>query len=145
MLSVIKTSTIDILIGSVLNYIRACLLKHWKYPKKVQRRRNSVKNDDNTLDVTREVDGGLETIKVNIPCVITTDLRLNEPRYASLPNIMKAKQKKIDGIDFSSLGLSLTSKVEILEVTEPPERKAGIKVSDVGSLVEKLKNEAKVI
>ena len=104
-----------------------------------------VKNENNTLDVTREVDGGLETIKVNIPCVITTDLRLNEPRYASLPNIMKAKQKKIDVIEASSLGLSLTSKVEILEVTEPPERKAGIKVSDVGSLVEKLKNEAKVI
>lgn len=104
-----------------------------------------VKNDDNTLDVTREVDGGLETIRVNIPCVITTDLRLNEPRYASLPNIMKAKQKKIDIIDSSSLGLSLTSKVEILEVKEPPERKAGIKVSDVSSLVEKLKNEAKVI
>ena len=104
-----------------------------------------IKNDDSSLNVTREVDGGLETIKVNIPCVITTDLRLNEPRYASLPNIMKAKQKKIEIIEVESLGLSLNSKLEVLEVSEPPERKPGIKVSDVNALVDKLKNEAKVI
>ncbi len=104
-----------------------------------------TKNSDNSLNVTREVDGGLETIKVNIPCVITTDLRLNEPRYASLPNIMKAKQKKIEVIDVNDLGVDISKRLETLEVTDPPERKAGIKVSDVNSLVEKLKNEAKVI
>ena len=95
--------------------------------------------------VTREVDGGLETIKVKIPCVITTDLRLNEPRYASLPNIMKAKQKKIDILDINELSLDLKKRVEILEVNDPPERKPGIVVPDVDSLVDKLKNEAKVI
>ncbi len=103
------------------------------------------KNDDNTLDVTREVDGGLETIRVGIPCVITTDLRLNEPRYASLPNIMKAKQKKIESLEISELGLDIKNRLEILEVNEPPVRKPGIKVNDVESLVEKLKNEAKVL
>ena len=104
-----------------------------------------VKNDDGTLNVTREIDGGLETIRVSTPCVITTDLRLNEPRYASLPNIMKAKQKKIEILDIKELDLDISPRLEILEVTEPPERKAGIKVTDVSSLVEKLKNEAKVI
>ena len=104
-----------------------------------------VKNDDGTLNVTREIDGGLETIRVSTPCVITTDLRLNEPRYASLPNIMKAKQKKIEILDINELDLDISPRLEILEVTEPPERKAGIKVTDVSSLVEKLKNEAKVI
>ncbi len=103
------------------------------------------KNNDNTLNVTREVDGGLETIKVNIPCVITTDLRLNEPRYASLPNIMKAKQKKIDILDINELSLDLKKRVEILEVNDPPERKPGIVVPDIDSLVDKLKNEAKIL
>jgi electron transfer flavoprotein beta subunit len=103
------------------------------------------KNEDNSLDVTREVDGGLEKVRVNMPCVVTTDLRLNEPRYASLPNIMKAKQKKIDVLEIGSLGIDTKSRLEILEVNEPPERKPGIKVSDVDSLVDKLKNEAKVI
>ncbi len=103
------------------------------------------KNNDNTLNVTREVDGGLETIKVKIPCVITTDLRLNEPRYASLPNIMKAKQKKIDILDISELSLDLKKRVEILEVNDPPERKPGIVVPDIDSLVNKLKNEAKIL
>ena len=103
------------------------------------------KNTDNTLNVTREVDGGLETIKVKIPCVVTTDLRLNEPRYASLPNIMKAKQKKIDVLDVNELSLDLKKRVEILEVNDPPERKPGIVVPDVDSLVDKLKNEAKIL
>ena len=103
------------------------------------------KNNDNTLEVTREVDGGLETVKINIPCVVTTDLRLNEPRYASLPNIMKAKQKKIDVLEIESFDIDIKDRLQILEVNEPPERKPGIKVDDVDSLVEKLKNEAKVL
>ena len=103
------------------------------------------KNDDNTLEVTREVDGGLETVKVNIPCVVTTDLRLNEPRYASLPNIMKAKQKKIDLLEIGSFGIDIKDRLQVLEVNEPPERKPGIKVDDVEALVNKLKNEAKVL
>ncbi len=103
------------------------------------------KNNDNSYNVTREVDGGLETIKLNTPCVITTDLRLNEPRYASLPNIMKAKQKKIDILEIGSFDIDIKNRLEILEVSEPPERKPGIKVEDVDSLVEKLKNEANVL
>jgi len=103
------------------------------------------KNDDNSLQVTREVDGGLETVKINIPCVVTTDLRLNEPRYASLPNIMKAKQKKIDVLEIGSFDIDIKERLQVLEVNEPPERKPGIKVDDVDSLVEKLKNEAKVL
>ena len=103
------------------------------------------KNNDNTLEVTREVDGGLETVKINIPCVVTTDLRLNEPRYASLPNIMKAKQKKIDVLEIGSFGIDIKDRLQVLEVNEPPERKPGIKVDDVEALVNKLKNEAKVL
>ena len=103
------------------------------------------KNDDNTLEVTREVDGGLETVKVNIPCVVTTDLRLNEPRYASFPNIMKAKQKKIDLVDVNELNIDLKRRVETIEVNEPPERKPGVMVDDVDSLIDKLKNEVNVI
>ena len=103
------------------------------------------KNDDNTLEVTREVDGGLETVKVNIPCVVTTDLRLNEPRYASLPNIMKAKQKKIDVLEIESFSIDIKNRLQVLEVNEPPDRKPGIKVDDVEALVNKLKNEAKVL
>ena len=104
-----------------------------------------IKNEDGTIDVTREVDGGLETIKVKIPCVVTTDLRLNEPRYASLPNIMKAKQKKIETLDINGLGIDIKNRLEVIEVNDPPERKPGIKVEDVDSLVEKLKNEAKIL
>ena len=103
------------------------------------------KNDDNTLEVTREVDGGLETVKVNIPCVVTTDLRLNEPRYASLPNIMKAKQKKIEVLEIGSFDIDIKDRLQVLEVNEPPERKPGIKVDDVEALVNKLKNESKVL
>ena len=103
------------------------------------------KVDENSFNVTREVDGGLETIKVNTPCVITTDLRLNEPRYASLPNIMKAKQKKIDNITVVDLGVEIKKRIELLEVNEPPSRKPGVMVEDIDTLVNKLKNEAKVI
>tara|TARA_B100000029_G_scaffold218152_1_gene215944 strand:- start:131 stop:886 length:756 start_codon:yes stop_codon:yes gene_type:complete len=103
------------------------------------------KIDESSFNVTREVDGGLETIKVKTPCVITTDLRLNEPRYASLPNIMKAKQKKIDNIAVSDLGVEIKKRIELLEVNDPPSRKPGVMVEDIDSLVNKLKNEAKVI
>ena len=106
---------------------------------------SKVEKVDNFLNVTREIDGGLETLKLSLPCIITTDLRLNEPRYASLPNIMKARQKKIDSIDVSSLGLDLSSRLSVIEVNDPPERKAGIMVKDIDELMEKLTNEAKVI
>lgn len=95
--------------------------------------------------VTREVDGGLETLKLKLPAVITTDLRLNEPRYATLPNIMKAKKKPIETFDAAAKGIDLTPRIKILRVDEPSGRKAGIKVPDVATLVDKLKNEAKVI
>ena len=103
------------------------------------------KNQDNSLNVTREIDGGLETIKVKIPCVITTDLRLNEPRYASLPNIMKAKKKPIESLSAEELGIDITPRLKQLKVIEPPKRSKGIMVADVAELVQKLKNEAKVI
>jgi len=97
------------------------------------------------LEATREVDEGLETIEVNIPAVVTCDLRLNEPRYASLPNIMKAKKKSIEQINVSDLGIDTKPRIEQIKVEEPPKRKAGIKVASVAELVKKLKNEAKVI
>lgn len=100
---------------------------------------------DGEADVTREIDGGLETIKVKLPAVLTTDLRLNEPRYASLPNIMKAKKKPIDTKTADELGVDTTARLEVLKVEEPPKRAGGIKVADVDELVEKLRNEAKVI
>jgi electron transfer flavoprotein beta subunit len=95
--------------------------------------------------VTREVDGGLETIELKLPAVVTTDLRLNEPRYATLPNIMKAKKKPIETIAPDQLGVDLTPRTRLLKVAEPPKRKGGIKVPDVATLVDKLRNEAKVI
>jgi electron transfer flavoprotein beta subunit len=95
--------------------------------------------------VTREVDGGLETDEITLPAVITTDLRLNEPRYASLPNIMKAKKKQLDTITPADLGVDTAPRLKILKVTEPPKRLAGVKVASVQELVDKLKNEAKVI
>ena len=95
--------------------------------------------------VTREVDGGLQTIKINMPAVITTDLRLNEPRYASLPNIMKAKKKPIDQKSPADFGVDTSPRLTVLKVVEPPKRQAGIKVESVSELVEKLKNEAGVI
>ncbi len=95
--------------------------------------------------VTREIDGGLETLDLKMPAIITTDLRLNEPRYATLPNIMKAKKKPIEAFDAASKGVDLAPRIKTLKVEEPPVRKAGIKVPDVATLVDKLKNEAKVI
>jgi len=100
---------------------------------------------DGNAKVTREVDGGLETIELKLPAVITTDLRLNEPRYASLPNIMKAKKKPIESIAADQLGIDLAPHTATLKVVEPPKRKGGVKVPDVATLVDKLKNEAKVI
>jgi electron transfer flavoprotein beta subunit len=100
---------------------------------------------DGEMQVTREIDGGLETVKVSLPAVVTTDLRLNEPRYAKLPNIMKAKKKPLDVIDAASTGVDLTPRLVTLKVTEPSGRKAGIRVGSVAELVEKLRNEAKVI
>nr|WP_218628236.1 electron transfer flavoprotein subunit beta/FixA family protein [Variovorax sp. dw_954] len=97
------------------------------------------------LNVTREVDGGLETISVSLPAVITTDLRLNEPRYVTLPNIMKAKKKQLDTFKPEDLGVDVKPRLKTLKVSEPPKRGAGIKVPDVATLVDKLKNEAKVI
>jgi electron transfer flavoprotein beta subunit len=95
--------------------------------------------------VTREVDGGLETISICMPAVITTDLRLNEPRYVTLPNIVKAKKKQLDTLTPAELGVDVKPRLKTLKVTEPPKRLAGIKVPDVATLVDKLKNEAKVI
>ena len=100
---------------------------------------------ENKLEVTREIDEGLETIEINIPAIVTCDLRLNEPRYASLPNIMKAKKKPIEEIAVTDLGVDVSPRLEQLKVEEPPKRKAGIKVANVAELVQKLKNEAKVI
>ena len=106
---------------------------------------SKIQIKDKKLEVVREVDEGLETIEVNIPAVVTCDLRLNEPRYASLPNIMKAKKKPIEQISTSDLGVDITPKVQQIKVVEPPKRKSGIKVASVAELVQKLKNEAKVI
>lgn len=101
--------------------------------------------DNGKVSVTREVDGGLQTLSLNLPAVITTDLRLNEPRYASLPNIMKAKRKPLDVKSPEDLGVSVSSTLTTIKVEPPAERQAGIKVASVDELVEKLKNEAKVI
>ncbi|WP_374244100.1 electron transfer flavoprotein subunit beta/FixA family protein [Zoogloea sp.] len=95
--------------------------------------------------VTREIDGGLETLSLRLPAVITTDLRLNEPRYATLPNIMKAKKKPLDTVKPADLGVDVTPRLTTLKVVEPAARSAGVKVADVAQLVEKLKNEAKVL
>ena len=100
---------------------------------------------EKSLEVTREIDEGLETIEVNIPAIVTCDLRLNEPRYASLPNIMKAKKKPLEQINASDLGVDTKARIEQIKVEEPPKRKAGIKVASVTELVQKLKNEAKVL
>jgi len=97
------------------------------------------------LNVTREIDGGSETLKLSLPAVVTTDLRLNEPRYVTLPNIMKAKKKPLEVVKPADLGVDVTSRIKTLSVSEPPKRGAGIKVPDVATLVAKLKNEAKVI
>jgi len=96
-------------------------------------------------DVTREIDGGLEKLAIKLPAVVTTDLRLNEPRYVTLPNIMKAKKKPLEVIKPEALGVDITSRLKILRVDEPPKRNAGVKVADVAELIAKLKNEARVI
>ena len=106
---------------------------------------SKIEIKDKSLEVTREVDEGLETIEVNMPAIVTCDLRLNEPRYASLPNIMKAKKKPLDQMSATDLGIDTKPRIEQIKVEEPPKRKAGIKVANVAELVNKLKNEAKVI
>ena len=106
---------------------------------------SKIEIDGDNIKVTREIDEGLETIKMPLPIVATCDLRLNEPRYASLPNIMKAKKKPIEEISASDLGVDTSPRLEQIKVEEPPKRKAGIKVANVAELVQKLKNEAKVI
>jgi electron transfer flavoprotein beta subunit len=106
---------------------------------------SKVEVADGKASVTREVDGGLETLSITLPAVITVDLRLNEPRYVTLPNIMKAKKKQLDIFKPEDLGVDVTPRIKTLKVSEPPKRSAGIKVADVATLVEKLKNEAKVI
>jgi len=106
---------------------------------------SKVEIADGKASVTREVDGGLETLSVSLPAVITTDLRLNEPRYVTLPNIMKAKKKPLDTLTPADLGVDVAPRLTTLKVVEPPKRSAGVKVADVAELVAKLKNEAKVI
>jgi electron transfer flavoprotein beta subunit len=106
---------------------------------------SKVEIADGKMKVTREVDGGLETLAMSLPAVVTTDLRLNEPRYVTLPNIMKAKKKQLDVFKPADLGVDVTPRLKTLKVVEPAGRKAGIKVGDVAALVDKLKNEAKAI
>jgi len=106
---------------------------------------SEVKVDGDKVNVTREIDGGLQTVALSLPAVVTTDLRLNEPRYASLPNIMKAKRKPLDTMTPADLGVDVAPRFEVLSVEPPPSRSAGIKVASVEELVDKLKNEAKVI
>jgi len=106
---------------------------------------SKVEVEGQTLRVTREVDGGLETLSMSLPAVVTADLRLNEPRYVTLPNIMKAKKKQLDTVTPADLGVDVAPRLKTLKVSEPPKRGAGIKVPDVATLVDKLRNEAKVI
>ncbi|WP_454006510.1 electron transfer flavoprotein subunit beta/FixA family protein [Alcaligenes sp. Marseille-Q7550] len=106
---------------------------------------SNVELSADSVSVTREVDGGLETVKLTLPAVITTDLRLNEPRYVTLPNIMKAKKKTLETLTPEELGVDVAPRIKTLKVSEPPARSAGVIVPDVATLVEKLKNEAKVI
>ncbi len=101
--------------------------------------------EDGTIKATREVDGGLEIVALKMPCILTVDLRLNQPRYASLPNIMKAKKKPIDSLSPEDLGVDVSPRLTVVQVVEPESRKAGVTVASVAELVEKLKNEAKVI
>ncbi|MEE8187639.1 MAG: electron transfer flavoprotein subunit beta/FixA family protein [Kiloniellales bacterium] len=106
---------------------------------------SKIEKNGEGYKVTREVDGGLENLQLKAPCVVTVDLRLNEPRYASLPNIMKAKKKPIETLTPADLGVDVAPRVTTLKVVEPPPRAAGVKVADVAELIEKLRNEAKVI
>ncbi len=106
---------------------------------------SKIEKDGEALKVTREVDGGLETVSLKLPAIVTTDLRLNEPRYASLPNIMKARKKPIETVKPADLGVDVTPRLTVLKVEEPPKRVAGKKVASVAELVDKLRTEAKVI
>jgi electron transfer flavoprotein beta subunit len=106
---------------------------------------SKVEMGDGFVNVTREIDGGLQTVKLNLPAIVTTDLRLNEPRYASLPNIMKAKRKPLETTSPDELGVEVKRTIKLLKVETPAERSAGVKVADVDELVDKLKNEAKVL
>ena len=106
---------------------------------------SKVELKDKVIEVIREVDEGLETVEINLPAIVTCDLRLNEPRYASLPNIMKAKKKPIEQLIAKDLGIDISNRIEQLKVEESPKRKGGVKVTSVAELVSKLKNEAKVI
>ena len=106
---------------------------------------SKIELGDGVARVTREVDGGLETIELKLPAIVTTDLRLNEPRYVTLPNIMKAKKKQLDTFKPEDLGVDVSPRITTLKVSEPPKRSAGIKVPDVATLVDKLKNVSKVI
>ena len=106
---------------------------------------SKVEIGEGKVKVTREIDGGLQTLELSLPAVITTDLRLNEPRYASLPNIMKARKKPLENIALADLGVDTSQRVSLLSVSPPQERSGGVKVADVDELIEKLKNEAKVI
>jgi electron transfer flavoprotein beta subunit len=106
---------------------------------------SKVQIEGGAATVTREIDGGLETLKITLPAVVTTDLRLNEPRYVTLPNIMKAKKKPLEVLKPADLGVDVSPRIKTLNVSEPPKRGAGVKVPDVAALVAKLKNEAKVI
>ena len=104
-----------------------------------------ISEDKSTLTVEREVDTGIQTVKLALPAVVTADLRLNEPRYATLPNLMKAKKKKMEVIEADSLDVDLKPRLEILRMEDPPTREGGVKVADVDELIDKLKNEAKVL
>jgi len=106
---------------------------------------SKIEHKDKVIEVTREVDEGLETIEINLPAIITCDLRLNEPRFASLPNIMKAKKKPIEQLNAKDLGVDIINRIQQIKIEKPPKRKGGIKVASVAELVSKLKNEAKVI
>ncbi|GJL94045.1 MAG: electron transfer flavoprotein subunit beta [Hyphococcus sp.] len=106
---------------------------------------SKVEKDGDKLNVTREIDGGLQTISLALPAIVTTDLRLNEPRYASLPNIMKAKKKPLDVKEIGDFGVDVAPRLETIKVSEPPKREAGVKVETVAELVDKLKNEAGVL
>jgi len=106
---------------------------------------SKVEKDGEALNVTREIDGGLQTVSLKLPAIVTTDLRLNEPRYASLPNIMKAKKKPLDVKEVGDYGADIAPRLETLKVSEPPKREAGVKVESVAELVDKLKNEAGVL
>jgi electron transfer flavoprotein beta subunit len=106
---------------------------------------SKLKIDGGKAQVTREVDGGLETLSIQLPAIVTTDLRLNEPRYVTLPNIMKAKKKTLENLKPEALGVDVAPRLKTLKVVEPSKRKAGAKVADAKALVEKLRNEAKVL